>query len=124
MCLNVKLHVLRMFFEEAKQFILREGNEKNNGLIGRLSSVLLVFARLKTCSVFAYCVFFHVFFSSASFLSSKSTFFVKSFREYHQNVKQFGYTSGPTFCWAWAGSKLFAKVNSRRVGKELMDTYA
>ena len=49
----------------------------------------------------------------------------KCFQEYHQSVKQFGARSGPTFCWAWSGSKLFAKVMSRwqkspLVGKELI----
>ena len=41
-----------------------------------------------------------------------------------QGVKQFGSRSGPTFCRAWSGSKLFEEVISRRqnlplVGKEL-----
>ena len=34
-------------------------------------------------------------------------------QEYHQSVKQFGSRSDPTFCRAWSGSKLFAKVISR-----------
>ena len=38
----------------------------------------------------------------------------KSFGIYHQSVKQFGSRSGPMFCRAWSGSKLFAKVISRR----------
>ena len=36
------------------------------------------------------------------------------FFQYHPDVKQFGSRSGPTFCWAWSGSKLFAKVISRQ----------
>ena len=44
---------------------------------------------------------------------SKSNFFKNFFQEYHQSVKQFGFRSGPTFCRAWSGSKLFAKVISR-----------
>ena len=32
---------------------------------------------------------------------------------YHQSVKQFGSRSGPTFCRAYSGSKLFAKIISR-----------
>ena len=36
------------------------------------------------------------------------------FFQYHQSVKQFGSRSGPTFCRARSGSKLFAKVNSRQ----------
>ena len=42
---------------------------------------------------------------------SKSTFFF--FQECLQSVKQFGSSSGPTFCKAWSGSKLFVKVISR-----------
>ena len=51
----------------------------------------------------------------------KSTFFKKLFQEYHLSVKQLGSRSGLTCCWAWSGSKLFAKVISRRysVGNEL-----
>ena len=29
----------------------------------------------------------------------KINFFEKLFREYHQSVKQFGFRSGPTYCW-------------------------
>ena len=36
------------------------------------------------------------------------------YKEHHQCVKQFGLRSGPTFCQPWSGSKLFAKVISRR----------
>ena len=43
----------------------------------------------------------------------KINFFEIFFQEYHQSVKQFGSRSGPTFCRAWSGSKLFAKVISR-----------
>ena len=47
--------------------------------------------------------------------------FGKLFQEYHQSGKQFGSSSGPTFCRALCGSRLFAKVTSRQhlVGKEL-----
>ena len=44
---------------------------------------------------------------------SKIVFFFK-FLEYSQSVKQFGSRSGPMFCQAWSGSKLFAKFISRR----------
>ena len=44
----------------------------------------------------------------------KLIFQKKFFQEYYQNVKQFGPWSGPTNRRAWSGSKLFAKVNSRR----------
>ena len=47
-------------------------------------------------------------------ISFKIHFFEKLFKEYHQNFKQFGSRSGWTFCPAWSGSKLFAKVISRR----------
>ena len=40
-------------------------------------------------------------------------FFKKSFR-ITISVKQFGSRSGPTFCRAWSGSKLFAKIISIR----------
>ena len=29
----------------------------------------------------------------------KINFFEKFFRDYHQSVKQFGFRSGPTYCW-------------------------
>ena len=41
-------------------------------------------------------------------------FFKQIFQEYHQSVKKFGPRFGPTICRAWSGSKLFAKVISRR----------
>ena len=41
---------------------------------------------------------------------SKSTFFEKYCQDYHQCVKQIGSRSGPTFCRALSGSKLFAEV--------------
>ena len=44
----------------------------------------------------------------------KINFFEKFFQEYLRSGKQFGSRSGPTFRRAWAGSKLFAKVISRR----------
>ena len=43
---------------------------------------------------------------------SKSTFLKNSFSNII-SVQQFGSRSGPTFCRAWSGSKLFAKVISR-----------
>ena len=46
-----------------------------------------------------------LFLSSADFF--KINFFKKLFREYHQNVKQFGPRSGPSLCRARSGSKLF-----------------
>ena len=42
----------------------------------------------------------------------KIHFFEKFIQECHQRVKQFGSRSGLTFCQAWSGSKLFAKVLS------------
>ena len=58
----------------------------------------------------------------------KLNFFKKFFQEHYQSVKQFGSRSGPTLCWAWSGSKLFAKIISRRQksplpGKELISHY-
>ena len=55
---------------------------------------------------------FFFFFVICGFFS-KINFFKKIFQEYHQSVKQFGFRSGPTFCQAWSGSKLFVKVISR-----------
>ena len=54
----------------------------------------------------------------------KIDFYKKIFQEYHQSVKQFGLRSGSTFFRARSGSKLFAKVISRRqksplAGKEI-----
>ena len=40
--------------------------------------------------------------------------FSKNYLGYQQSVKQFGSRSGPVKCWAWSGSKLFAKVINRR----------
>ena len=40
--------------------------------------------------------------------------FQKFFHKHYQSVKQFGSRSGRTFCQPWSGSKLFAKVISRR----------
>ena len=40
--------------------------------------------------------------------------FAKYFQKYSRKVKQFGFRSGPTFCQARSGSKLFANVISRR----------
>ena len=44
----------------------------------------------------------------------KINFFEKFFQEYYLRVKQIGSRSGPTFCQAWSGSNLFAKVISRQ----------
>ena len=57
---------------------------------------------------------FACFFVLCGFFFFKLTFFKKTFQEYHQCIKQFGSRSGPTFCRGWSGSKLFAKVISRR----------
>ena len=43
----------------------------------------------------------------------KNKFFGKFFHKYHKSVKQFWYRSDRTFCQAWSGSKLFAKVTIR-----------
>ena len=45
---------------------------------------------------------------------SKLTFSKKFFQEHNQSVKQFGSRSEPMLCRSWSGSKLFAKVISRR----------
>ena len=41
------------------------------------------------------------------------------FFQYHPGVKKFGSRSGPTFCRALSGSKLFASLSADIVGKEL-----
>ena len=51
---------------------------------------------------------------------SKINFFEKFFQEYHHSVKRFGARSGLTK----SGSKLFAKVISRRVGKDLSKPFS
>ena len=53
--------------------------------------------------------------NSSRFLPSSDCFHNQLFRkfffqEYNQSVKQFVSRSGPTFSWAWFGSKLFSKV--------------
>ena len=55
---------------------------------------------------------FYAFFGVGWFFF-KINFFKKLFQEYHFSVKQIGSRSGLTFCRAWSGSKLFAKVISR-----------
>ena len=67
------------------------------------------------------------------FLHSYFTLWMLDLFQYHQGVKQCGSRSGLTFCRAWSGFKLFAKVISRwqklpLAGKELnaeqlLDTY-
>ena len=57
---------------------------------------------------------FFFFFFFFCFFFKLTFFFKKIVQEYHQSVKQFGSRSGSMFCWAWSGSKLFAKVISRR----------
>ena len=60
------------------------------------------------------------------FYSSDTGFF-----QYHPGVKQFGSRSGPTFCRAWSGFKLFAKISRQQKSlqaskglntKQLVDT--
>ena len=69
---------------------------------------------------------FICFFVVCGFLFFNIKFFKNVFQEYHQSVIQFGSRSGPTFCRAWSGSKLFSKVISRwqkspLAGKELRE---
>ena len=45
--------------------------------------------------------------------------FKKFFQEHYQRVKQFGSRSGPTFCWSWSWSKLFANAFSRSQKSQL-----
>ena len=63
---------------------------------------------------FAYSVFGMLF--SRLLIFFKINIFDNFFQEYHQSVKQFGSRSGRTKCPAWSGSKLFAKVITRRQG--------
>ena len=56
--------------------------------------------------------FYHFFCRLPTFFKINS--FKKLFQEHYQSVKQFESRSGPTFCRSWSGSKLFAKVISRR----------
>ena len=61
---------------------------------------------------------FYHFLTLSCFLSSadffKTNFFKKILAGIQQSVKQLGSWSGRTLCQAWSGSKLFAKVISRR----------
>ena len=64
-------------------------------------------------------VILHDFMLSADFFKIKiyEKFFLKN-----DQCQQFGSRSGQTFCWAWSGSKLFAKYyfqNMPLTGKEL-----
>ena len=81
-----------------------------------------VFIRIFLNSLHAGHVFFLFFFVVCGFFL-KNQFFQKSLsgiQEYHQSVKKFGSRSGRTFCWAWSGSKLFAKVINRRQKSPLL----
>ena len=53
-----------------------------------------------------FCCRLHTFF--------KINLFKLFFQELYQSVKQFESRSEPMFCRSWSGSKLFAKVISRR----------
>ena len=83
-----------------------------------ISQVLWVFdVRSSTIRYLLECFFVVCwFFFKINFLRKK-----KIFQEHHQSVKKNGSRSGPTFCRSWSGSKLFAKVISRRstLGYEL-----
>ena len=57
--------------------------------------------------------YFHLIFCRL-LLFSKINLFKKLFQKHFQSVKQFGSRSGLTFCRAWSGSKLFAKIISRQ----------
>ena len=71
--------------------------------------VYVVFMRQVYQSLFP--SFFHVF---CCLLVFDKNIFKKSIKQTFQSVKLFRSRSGPTFCRAWSGSKLFAKVISRR----------
>ena len=51
--------------------------------------------------------------SSADFFS-KIDFLQIIFQKHYQSAKRFGNKSVPMFCRSWSGSKLFAKLISRR----------
>ena len=63
--------------------------------------------------LFACWVIFHDFIFCLQSFFKKFTFSMNSFRN-NIGVKQFGFRSDPTLCRAWSGSKLSAKVISRR----------
>ena len=80
---------------------------------------------LRKCILISFRIFKYCFYYSftpyycAIFYSLDAEIF-----QNHQGVKEFRFRSGPTFCLAWSGSKLFAKVISRQqkstlAGKEL-----
>ena len=69
------------------------------------------YARPIPFGAFVTCLWHFLFFNISLFLVV--AFSKMIFREYQLNAKQFGSRSCPTFCWAWSGSKLFAKVISR-----------
>ena len=53
-------------------------------------------------------------FSLSSADSFQNEIFKEFFQEHYQSVKWFEPRSGPPLCRSWSGSKLFAKVISRR----------
>ena len=71
---------------------------------------------------FACLLSYEYFFFKITFQNKK-----KIFQEYHKSVEEFWSRSGPIFCRAWSGSKLFAKVIRRlkvaTVLKELISVY-
>ena len=95
---------------------------KNSGSVGLVETQAFILGRVillcrmmgpgitmikNKLRLFAPCEIFH----SSIFLYFFSK---KIFQEHHQSVKQFESRPGPTFCKAWSGTKLIAKVISRR----------
>ena len=65
--------------------------------------------RLSLCEVIIFKTFYSIvdsmhaenlFMIFCHLLNFFHNFFEKFFQEYYQSIKQFGYISGPTFCWA------------------------
>ena len=58
----------------------------------------------------------------AHFFSFKTTFnFRKFIQEHHQTVKQFGSGTHHTFCLAWSGFKLFARLSADDTCKQTIN---
>ena len=101
------------FLKQKKKLIhtLRQLKDFNREIFYMICILTKPVLQTVHCLILFLTLCMHPFFVVCGFVLK---FFQKIFQEYHQNVKQLGSRTGPTFCRAWSGSKLFAKVISRR----------
>ena len=82
---------------------------RENKILAKISKFTVFAAEYCSC----FCCRLQTFFSK---LKKKKKKKKKNhhFQETYQSVESFGSRPGPTCCWFWSGSKLFAKVISSR----------